>query len=99
MAAQLAMVAGRMHTVRLVVGLFKLRIGVVIAITAVAGWAVASGPPLAGWQVAVMALAVLLSSASAGAFNQYVERDIDARMKRTRKRAKYFRRSVCRWIL
>jgi protoheme IX farnesyltransferase len=70
-----------------VLGLFKLRIGVVIAITAVAGWAVASGPPLAGWQVAVMALAVLLSSASAGAFNQYVERDIDARMKRTRKRA------------
>ena len=28
----------------------------------------------------VLALAVLLSSASAGAFNQYVERDLDARM-------------------
>ena len=87
MPAQLAMTARRMDTVRLVLGLFKLRIGVVIAVTAVAGWAVASGPPLAAWQVAVMALAVLLSSASAGAFNQYVERDIDARMKRTRKRA------------
>jgi len=87
MPAQLAMTARRMDTVRLVLGLFKLRIGVVIAVTAVAGWAAASGPPLAAWQVAVMALAVLLSSASAGAFNQYVERDIDARMKRTRKRA------------
>jgi protoheme IX farnesyltransferase len=73
--------------VRQVLGLFKLRIGVVIAFTALAGWAVASGPPLTGWQVAVLGLAVLLSSASAGAFNQYVEADIDARMKRTRRRA------------
>jgi len=87
MAAELSIAAGWTDTLKLVLGLFKLRIGVVIAITAVAGWAVASGPPLAGWQVAVMALAVLLSSASAGAFNQYVERDIDARMMRTRKRA------------
>jgi heme o synthase len=72
---------------REVLSLFKLRIGVVIGFTAIAGWAVASGPRLAGWQVVVLGLAVLLSSASAGAFNQYVERDIDARMKRTRKRA------------
>jgi protoheme IX farnesyltransferase len=73
--------------VRRVLGVFKLRIGVVIAFTALAGWAVAPGPQLAGWQVAVLGLAVLLSSASAGAFNQYVEADLDARMKRTRRRA------------
>jgi protoheme IX farnesyltransferase len=34
----------------------------------------------------VLALSVMVSSASAGAFNQYVERDLDARMARTRKR-------------
>ena len=72
---------------RQVLGLFKLRIGVVIAFTALAGWAVTPGPQLAAWQVVVLGLAVLLSSASAGAFNQYVESDLDARMKRTRKRA------------
>jgi len=72
---------------RQVLGLFKLRIGVVIAFTALAGWAVTPGPRLAVWQVVVLGLAVLLSSASAGAFNQYVESDLDARMKRTRKRA------------
>jgi protoheme IX farnesyltransferase len=40
----------------------------------------------AGWRVALLALAVVVSSAAAGAFNQYVERDIDARMARTRRR-------------
>jgi protoheme IX farnesyltransferase len=73
--------------VKLVLSVFKLRIGVVIAFTALAGWAVTPGPALAAWQVAVLGLAVLLSSASAGAFNQYVEHDVDARMRRTRKRA------------
>jgi len=71
---------------RVLLNLFKLRIGVAIAVAALAGWAVESGPALAGWQVAVLALAVLMSSAAAGAFNQYVERDIDARMRRTRNR-------------
>ena len=70
-----------------VLGLFKLRIGVVIAFTAVAGLAVSPGPALPAWKIALLYVAVLVSSASAGAFNQYVESDIDARMKRTRKRA------------
>lgn len=65
--------------------LFKLRIGIVISITALAGVAVSSGS-IEAWKVAVLGLAVLISSASAGAFNQYVERDIDVRMARTRKR-------------
>ena len=71
---------------RKVLGLFKLRIGFVIMITALAGYAVTPGGPVGGVQLAVLALAVLLSSASAGAFNQYIEYDIDRLMVRTRAR-------------
>jgi len=67
-----------------VLHVFKLRIGVAIMLCALAGIAVAPGAAPEAWQIAVLALAVLLSSASAGALNQYVERDLDARMKRTR---------------
>lgn len=66
--------------------LFKLRIGIVIAVTALAGWAVTPMGSITPWQVAILGLSVLLSSAAAGAFNQYAERDLDARMKRTRSR-------------
>ena len=66
--------------------LFKLRIGVAIAFAALAGLMVQSGPALAPWQVLAVILAVLVSSSAAGAFNQYAERDLDARMKRTRNR-------------
>ena len=74
------------ETIRLLYSVFKLRIGMAIMLCALAGIAVSPGPGLAGWQVLVLALAVLASSASAGAFNQYVERDLDAHMKRTRNR-------------
>jgi protoheme IX farnesyltransferase len=70
----------------LLYSVFKLRIGVAIMLTALAGLAVTPGQAPATWQVIVLALAVLLSSASAGAFNHYIERDLDARMQRTRKR-------------
>jgi protoheme IX farnesyltransferase len=73
--------------VRLVFDLFKLRIGLVIGFTAVAGAAVTPGPALSGASYVLLALAVTLASAAAGAFNQYVERDVDARMIRTRRRA------------
>ncbi len=66
--------------------LFKLRIGVTIAFTALAGLAITPGPSLPAWQIIVLALAVLISSSSAGGFNQYVECDLDARMGRTRNR-------------
>lgn len=72
--------------VRTVLGLFKLRIGVAIMLTALAGLAATPGSAPAAWQVAALALAVLMSSAAAGAFNQYAERDLDARMARTRAR-------------
>ncbi len=65
---------------------FKLRIGVAITLCALAGLAVAPGQGLPAWKIAVLALAVLISSASAGAFNQYAERALDARMARTRNR-------------
>jgi len=75
------------HFARKVVGLFKLRIGFVIMITALAGFAVTPGAGSGGIPLAVLALAVLISSASAGAFNQYVEHDTDRLMLRTRGRA------------
>jgi protoheme IX farnesyltransferase len=68
------------------VNVFKLRIGFLIALTAIAGYAVTPGITLPIWQVGVLGLLVLMSSASAGAFNQYVERDLDALMPRTRQR-------------
>ena len=74
---------------RLLLNLFKLRIGFAIALAAVAGIAVmpaAERQGLQAWQLVVLTLAVLLSSAAAGAFNQYAERDLDARMARTRER-------------
>jgi len=72
--------AGQIYTV------LKLRIGIMIAVCALAGLAVTPGESLPAWQIAALGLAVLLSSASAGAFNHYVERDLDARMARTRNR-------------
>ena len=68
------------------VDLFKLRIGVMMALTAVAGFAVTPGKELSILQIIALSLLVLAASASAGAFNQYAEKDIDAVMKRTRNR-------------
>ena len=76
-----------MGGLRLFFDLFKLRIGLVIGFTAVAGFAVTPGPASGGWNALLLALAVTLASAAAGAFNQYVERDIDVSMRRTRNRA------------
>jgi protoheme IX farnesyltransferase len=66
--------------------LLKLRIGMAIALTALAGLAIMRAPSVPAWKPAVLALAVLIASGSAGALNQYVERDLDARMPRTRLR-------------
>ena len=74
-------------SLRSILGVFKLRIGVVITFTALSGLAVASGPNLSAWQFAALCFAVLVSSGCAGAFNQYYEYDIDPLMSRTNKRA------------
>lgn len=71
---------------RAIMGVFKLRIGVVITFTALAGLSVSAGPSLTALQMITLTLAVLISSASAGAFNQYYEHDIDPLMSRTRRR-------------
>ena len=72
---------------RNVLGVFKLRIGVMIMITALAGLVVTPGASLTIVQWVVLAVSVLLSSASAGAFNQYYEYESDRMMVRTRTRA------------
>ena len=72
---------------RTVLGIFKLRIGVLIMISALAGMAITPGRALSLWQVLVLALSVLTASASAGAFNQFAEADSDRQMVRTRRRA------------
>jgi len=72
---------------RLFFDLFKLRIGFAIGLTALAGALAVPGAAAPAWRVALLVACVVAASASAGAFNQYVERDIDARMARTRRRA------------
>ena len=72
--------------IRMTCSLLKLRIGMAIAASALAGIAVANGPAPAYWQVAGLALAVLGASGAAGAFNHYYERDLDRLMRRTRGR-------------
>jgi len=67
-------------------GLFKVRIGFAIALSAMAGVAVTPGISLPLWQIAVLGITALGASAAAGAFNQLVEADLDARMMRTRRR-------------
>ena len=68
------------------VNLFKIRIGAAIAVAAAAGLAVEQGSSLGFSQKLILVLAVLVASAAAGAFNQYVERDLDVKMARTRNR-------------
>ena len=72
---------------REVIGLFKLRIGVLITVTALVGFVATPGHAASGLQVLVLALATLVASASAGMFNQYWEHDTDRLMARTRSRA------------
>ena len=70
-------------TAAMAVSLLKLRIGVAIAASALAGIAVTSGPGLAWWQITGLSLSILGASGAAGAFNHYYERDLDRLMRRT----------------
>jgi protoheme IX farnesyltransferase len=74
------------ETLKLIYDTAKVRLGFLIMACALAGIAISPGEGIAPWRVLVLGLAVLLASASAGAFNQYYERDVDAVMKRTRER-------------
>jgi len=68
------------------INLFKLRIGVIMAITALVALIITPGQSVNVWQAALLAVTVLIASGSAGAFNQYYERDYDKLMKRTANR-------------
>ena len=72
---------------RLVLGVFKLRIGMLIMLTAIGGLAIVPDGSVTVLQALVLALSVFVASASAGAFNQFVEADSDRLMSRTRSRA------------
>ncbi|MCC5793106.1 MAG: protoheme IX farnesyltransferase [Chromatiales bacterium] len=76
-----------METIRLIYDTAKVRLGFLIMACALAGVAMSPTGSLSGWQLFVLSFAVLLSSASAGAFNQLYERNMDQHMRRTAGRA------------
>jgi heme o synthase len=69
-----------------VLGIFKLRIAVTIMLSAVGGLMISPAPLPTVWQASFLAIAVFLASGAAGAFNQWAESDLDARMRRTASR-------------
>lgn len=75
--------------------LLKLRIGVIMMLTALVAMMITPGPVPGAFEMLVLAFAVLISAGSAGAFNQFYEVDLDRRVARTCKRpfvTGYFRR-------
>jgi protoheme IX farnesyltransferase len=66
--------------------LLKLRIGVVMMLTALVAMAMTPGQQPSAFEMLVLAFAVLISAGSAGAFNQYFEVDLDRNTARTCKR-------------
>lgn len=70
-------------TARELMGIFKPRIAVSIMLSAVGGLAISPGAVPEMWRAAAVAAAVLLAAGAAGAFNQWAEADLDARMART----------------
>jgi protoheme IX farnesyltransferase len=74
---------GATGALREAVMVFKPRIAFFIMLSALGGMAVSPGPAPEPWQVVALSLAVFLAAGSAGAFNQWAERDLDARMRRT----------------
>ena len=75
--------AGRL---RAFLTLWKPRIGLAIGFTGVAGYALAAREAFDPGLAAGLFLGMMVAAGGAGAFNQYVERDLDARMRRTRTR-------------
>ncbi len=70
-----------------VAGVFKLRIGLLIGVTALAGAFITPRNHLSPARLLALALGVVLAAAGAGALNQYAERDLDRLMVRTHTRA------------
>jgi protoheme IX farnesyltransferase len=78
--------AAAVPLVKDVLSIFKLRIGIAIMMSALGGAAITPGVMPDLWRIGILAFAVFLASASAGAFNQWAEADLDGRMKRTASR-------------
>ncbi len=68
------------------VGIFKPRIAFAITLSTLGGLAITPGLWPDAWQAALVCVAVFLAAASAGAFNQWAESDLDAQMSRTASR-------------
>jgi len=66
-----------------IINLLKLRIGVVMMLTALVAMVVTPGQQPSAFEALVLAFAVLISAGSAGAFNQYFEVDLDRKVPRT----------------
>jgi protoheme IX farnesyltransferase len=73
-------------TLKLIYDTAKVRLGLLIMVCALAGIAVSPGEALSAWQILIIGVATLVASSAAGAFNQFYERDLDAKMKRTANR-------------
>jgi protoheme IX farnesyltransferase len=71
---------------RAVAEIFKPRIGFEIMLAGVAGVVMAGGPGLPLGSLLVLAAAIFVAAGAAGALNHLAERDLDARMSRTRNR-------------
>lgn len=63
--------------------LLKLRIGIIMMLTALVAMVITPGPQPSGFEMLVLCFAVLISAGAAGAFNQYYEVDIDRKVART----------------
>ncbi len=66
--------------------LLKLRIGIIMMLTALAAVAVTPGESLNSVEILALSFAILASAGSAGAFNHYYEVDLDSQMARTQSR-------------
>ncbi|MCP4183800.1 MAG: protoheme IX farnesyltransferase [Hyphomicrobiales bacterium] len=73
-------------TFRSAIMVFKPRIALAIMLSAIGGIAVTQGSTPGIGKLAMLSLAVFLAAGSAGAFNQWIEHDLDALMKRTANR-------------
>ena len=66
-----------------ITNVLKLRIGVVMMLTALVAMVATPGPQPGAFEALVLAFAVLISAGAAGAFNQYFEVDLDRKVART----------------
>lgn len=78
-------------------GLFKTKIAFMAALSAATGYLLAGRPP--DWHCLATTLATLLLAFGSAALNQFQDRDLDARMERTRRRPLPSRRMTARSVL